>query len=118
MTDTTTDNNPTGGTAPADVLAEVARWREAGKDAAVATVIQTWGSAPRQAGSMLGISSEGELAGSVSGGCVEGAVLEEALEIMKTGTPKLLTFGVSDDEAWTVGLACGGTIRVFVEKVG
>lgn len=92
-------------------------WAEAGKNAALATVIETWGSAPRQAGAQLAISADGELAGSVSGGCVEGAVAAEAMEAMEDGTCRLLEFGVSDDDAFAVGLACGGTIRVFVEPV-
>ena len=101
-----------------DVLAHAARWRSEGKDVALATVITTWGSAPRPVGSQLAVSGDQEMVGSVSGGCVEGAVMAEALEIMKSDTPKVLEFGVSDDEAWEVGLACGGTIRVMVEKVG
>lgn len=99
---------------PETVLA----WTEKGKSVALATVIETWGSAPRQAGAQLAISGDGELAGSVSGGCVEGAVATEALEAMEDGHCKLLEFGVSDDDAFAVGLACGGTIRVFVEPVG
>lgn len=93
-------------------------WVEAEKTVALATVIETWGSAPRQAGAQLAISGEGELAGSVSGGCVEGAVAAEAMEAMEDGQCRLLEFGVSDDDAFAVGLACGGTIRVFVEPVG
>lgn len=93
-------------------------WHRAGKGAALATVVETWGSAPRQAGSQLAISGEGEIMGSVSGGCVEGAVVTEALEALADGRPRLLTFGVSDDTAFAVGLACGGTIRVLVEPVG
>lgn len=92
-------------------------WRRAGKGAALATVVQTWGSAPRQTGAQLAVSSDGELAGSVSGGCVEGAVTAEALEAIEDGKPRLLEFGVSDDDAFAVGLACGGTIRVLVEPV-
>ncbi len=84
----------------------------------MATAVETWGSAPRQAGSQLAISGDGQIMGSVSGGCVEGAVVTEALEAMQDGTPRLLTFGVSDDSAFAVGLACGGTIRVLVEPVG
>ncbi|WP_413873998.1 XdhC family protein [Albidovulum sp.] len=93
-------------------------WHRAGKGAAIATVIETWGSAPRQAGSQLAVSGAGEMAGSVSGGCVEGAVVEEALAALEDGRPRVLTFGVSDEEAFAVGLACGGTIRVLVEPVG
>ena len=106
-----------------DILHQACAWAGTGtgaadgKSAALATVITTWGSAPRRTGALLAISSEGELAGSVSGGCVEGAVLAEAQDIMSHGQPKILEFGVSDEEAWEVGLACGGTIRVFIEKV-
>lgn len=89
-----------------------------GKGAALATVIQTWGSAPRPVGSQLAVSSEAEIMGSVSGGCVEGAVVVEALEAMEDGTCRILEYGVSDEEAFAVGLACGGTIRVMVEPIG
>jgi len=102
-----------------DQVPEIAlQWVESGRSVALATVIETWGSAPRQPGALLAISSDGELAGSVSGGCVEGAVAAEALEAMEDGTCKLLKYGVSDDDAFAVGLACGGTIRIFVEPVG
>ena len=93
-------------------------WVNAGGRAALATVVETWGSAPRPAGSQLAISGEAELVGSVSSGCVEGAVVAEALEALDDGTPRLLEFGVSDSEAFAVGLACGGRIRVLVEPVG
>ena len=93
-------------------------WHRAGQGAALATVVETWGSAPRQAGSQLAISGTGEMAGSVSGGCVEGAVVTEALDALQDRKPRLLTFGVSDETAFAVGLACGGTIRVLVEPVG
>ncbi|MBT0956364.1 XdhC family protein [Alphaproteobacteria bacterium KMM 3653] len=102
-----------------DNTPEVAlRWHRAGAGAALATVVQTWGSAPRPVGSQLAISGAGEIAGSVSGGCVEGAVVAEALEALGDGQPRLLEYGVSDDDAFSVGLACGGTIRVLVEPVG
>lgn len=102
-----------------DDIPEVALdWHRAGKGAVLATVVQTWGSAPRPVGSQLAVSGTGEIQGSVSGGCVEGAVIVEALEAVEDGKPRLLTFGVSDDEAFAVGLACGGTIRVLVEPVG
>lgn len=94
------------------------RWHQAGTRAALATVIETWGSAPRPVGSQLAISGQGDIMGSVSGGCVEGAVVVEALEALDTGAPRLLEYGVSDDEAFAVGLACGGTIRILVEPVG
>lgn len=100
-----------------DILGAAAGWRDAGKQVALATVVSTWGSAPRPAGSQLAITDSGDFVGSVSGGCVEGAVVAEALEIMKSAKPKLLEFGVSDDDAWEVGLACGGRISVYVEKV-
>ncbi len=93
-------------------------WIDQGRRAALATVIETWGSAPRPVGSQLAISAEAELAGSVSGGCVEGAVVAEALEALEDGRPRVLDFGVSDDQAFAVGLACGGRIRVIVEPIG
>ncbi|MDJ0630251.1 MAG: XdhC family protein [Rhodobacter sp.] len=102
-----------------DDIPEIALdWHRTGKGAALATVVQTWGSAPRQVGSQLAISGEGEIAGSVSGGCVEGAVVVEATDALEDGASRILEFGVSDDEAFAVGLACGGTIRVMVEPVG
>ena len=93
-------------------------WHRAGRGAAIATVVETWGSAPRQAGSQLAIAGDGTMAGSVSGGCVEGAVVTEAMEALGDGKPRLLDFGVSDENAFAVGLACGGRIRVLVEPVG
>ncbi len=102
-----------------DRIPEIALdWMAAGKRAALATVVQTWGSAPRPAGSQLVISEEAEIMGSVSGGCVEGAVVAEALEALEDGECRVLEYGVSDDEAFAVGLACGGTIRIMVEPVG
>lgn len=92
-------------------------WALDGKGAALATVVETWGSAPRAAGSQLAISGAGEIMGSVSGGCVEGAVLLEALEAIAAGVPRLLSYGVADETAFAAGLACGGTIRVLVEPV-
>ena len=93
-------------------------WHRAGKGAALATVVETWGSAPRRVGAQLAISGDGQIEGSVSGGCVEGAVIVEALEAIEAGSHRLLEFGVSDEDAFAVGLACGGTIRVLVEPVG
>ena len=93
-------------------------WHRAGKGAVIATVVETWGSAPRPVGSQLVISGEGEIAGSVSGGCVEGAVVAEALDAIDSGKASVMSFGVSDDEAFAVGLACGGEIKVAVEPVG
>jgi xanthine/CO dehydrogenase XdhC/CoxF family maturation factor len=100
-----------------DVLRTALEWRDAGKSVALATVVQTWGSSPRPAGSSLVVADDGSFEGSVSGGCVEGAVIEAALEVMKSGRQRLLEFGVSDDDAWAVGLACGGQIQVLVEAV-
>lgn len=93
-------------------------WHRQGRGAVLATVVETWGSAPRQAGSQLVIDASGAIMGSVSGGCVEGAVILEAQEALQDGRPRLLTFGVSDDTAFAVGLACGGTIRILLEPVG
>ena len=93
-------------------------WYRAGKGAALATVVQTWGSAPRRVGAMLAVSGDGEMAGSVSGGCVEGAVVAEALEAIEDGAARMLEYGVADGDAFAVGLACGGTIRVLVQPVG
>jgi xanthine dehydrogenase accessory factor len=102
-----------------DLIPEQAlAWHRAGDRAALATVIETWGSAPRAVGSQMAISGIGRMAGSVSGGCVEGAVVEEAFVALQDGQSRVMTFGVSDDDAFAVGLACGGTIRVLVEPVG
>jgi xanthine dehydrogenase accessory factor/LAO/AO transport system kinase len=101
----------------AEILEQAARWREAGKGVALATVVSTWGSSPRPLGSKLAVDSEGAFIGSVSGGCVEGAVVTEALETIRDGKPRLLDFGVSNEQAWEVGLACGGKIAIFVERV-
>ena len=100
-----------------DILKAAEDWRKAGRSVALATVIETWGSAPRPVGSNLVIDEEGNFLGSVSGGCVEGAVVTEAMEVIGSGEPRVLEFGVADETAWKVGLSCGGTIRVFVEKV-
>lgn len=93
-------------------------WHRSGKGAALATVIETWGSAPRRVGAQLVVSGEGDMEGSVSGGCVEGAVVIEALEALEQGQSRILEYGVSDGDAFAVGLACGGTIRVLVEPIG
>ncbi len=104
---------------PFDNIPETALdWHRGGIGAALATVVQTWGSAPRRVGAQLAIGGDGRIAGSVSGGCVEGAVIVEAIEAMEAGEQRLLEFGVSDEDAFAVGLACGGTIRVLVEPVG
>ena len=100
-----------------DVLETAEAWRADGRLLALATVVETWGSAPRPVGSHLVIDEEGRFEGSVSGGCVEGAVISEAIEVIETGEPRMLEFGVADETAWRVGLSCGGKIRVYVEKV-
>ena len=100
-----------------DILQAAEDWQKAGHGVALATVVETWGSAPRPAGSSLVINDDGTFLGSVSGGCVEGAVVTEALDVIASGKPKMLEFGVADETAWNVGLSCGGTIRVFVEKL-
>jgi len=101
-----------------DVLTLAARWREQGERVAVATVVETWGSSPRPAGSQMAVSEGGRIAGSVSGGCIEGAVADAARAVMASGTPQLLSFGVTNERAWEVGLACGGRVSVFVERLG
>jgi xanthine/CO dehydrogenase XdhC/CoxF family maturation factor len=100
-----------------DILRTAEDWRKEGRAVALATVVETWGSAPRPVGSNLVIDNAGNFLGSVSGGCVEGAVVTEALDVIESGKPKVLEFGVADETAWKVGLSCGGTIRVYVEKV-
>jgi xanthine/CO dehydrogenase XdhC/CoxF family maturation factor len=103
--------------ADGDVLASAEKWRREGRDVAIATVVETWGSAPRPAGSHLIVDREGNFLGSVSGGCVEGAVIAEAAEVIRAGRPRLLEFGVADETAWQVGLSCGGKISVYLEKL-
>jgi len=100
-----------------DILQAAEEWRKSGRGVALATVVETWGSAPRGVGSSLVIDDQGNFLGSVSGGCVEGAVVTEAIDVIESGKPKTLEFGVADETAWKVGLSCGGTIRVYVEKV-
>ncbi len=100
-----------------DVLAEAARWRKEGRTVALATVVKTWGSSPRPVGSHLAIDQDRNFVGSVSGGCIEGAVIHEALEVMEEGKPRILQYGVTHEMAWEVGLACGGQVNVYVEKV-
>jgi xanthine/CO dehydrogenase XdhC/CoxF family maturation factor len=100
-----------------DLLALAERWSGEGRRVALATVIETWGSAPRPVGSHLVIDEAGHFEGSVSGGCVEGAVVSEAIEVIETGEPRILEFGVADETAWRVGLSCGGKIAVRVELI-
>ncbi|HET7334724.1 MAG TPA: XdhC family protein [Rhizomicrobium sp.] len=100
-----------------DVLETAANWLNAGHKVALGTVVKTWGSAPRPAGSQLAVRDDGAFTGSVSGGCIEGAVIEDALATMKDGKTRHREFGVSDADAWAVGLACGGKIEIFVEPV-
>jgi len=101
-----------------DLLAVAAGWRAQGERVAIATVVETWGSSPRPAGSRFSVSDAGHMAGSVSGGCIEGAVAEAAAATIQSGQPQLLDFGISDEAAWEVGLACGGKLKVFLEKLG
>jgi xanthine/CO dehydrogenase XdhC/CoxF family maturation factor len=101
-----------------EVLQRAADWSRTGLGVALATVVSTWGSSPRPAGSHLAVNERGELVGSVSGGCIEAAVVQEALLVIRDGRTRLLDFGVTNERAWEVGLACGGTIQVFVERVG
>ena len=100
-----------------NVLREAQQWREAGRSVAIATVVETWGSAPRPVGSHLVVDGDGLFLGSVSGGCVEGDVVVEAVDVIASGTPRLLEFGVADDLAWKAGLSCGGRIKVLVERL-
>jgi xanthine/CO dehydrogenase XdhC/CoxF family maturation factor len=100
-----------------DVLAQARTWREAGRGVALATVVSTWGSSPRPAGSQIAIDEAGAFVGSVSGGCIEGAVIREGLEAIRDGQIRLLDFGVSNEQAWEVGLTCGGKVQVLVERV-
>jgi xanthine/CO dehydrogenase XdhC/CoxF family maturation factor len=99
------------------VLEQALAWHKDGRGVALATVVTTWGSSPRPVGSKLAVDHEGSFIGSVSGGCVEGAVIESAQDVIRTGVPKLLDFGVTDEQAWDVGLACGGKVQIFVERL-
>jgi xanthine dehydrogenase accessory factor len=100
-----------------EVLDDIERWRSSGKRVALARVVAVDGSGPRLPGAAMAVSEDGEVAGSVSGGCVEGAVLTEALDVLERGSPRLLTYGIADEDAFAVGLTCGGTIHVFVEPL-
>lgn len=100
-----------------DILSTAARWRAEGRPVALATVIATWGSSPRPVGSQMAVDGDGAMVGSVSGGCIEGAVVHEARNVLADGEPRLLRFGVTDAMAWEVGLACGGKVEVYVEAV-
>jgi xanthine dehydrogenase accessory factor len=100
-----------------EILVDLERWRSAGKQVALARVIDIEGSGPRDPGAAMAVSEDGEVAGSVSGGCVEGAVVTEALQILETGDRRLVSFGYSDDDAFAVGLTCGGTIHLFIEPL-
>ena len=104
-------------TSDEDVLGTAAGWLAEGEQVAIATVTETWGSSPRPAGSQMAVTASGRMAGSVSGGCIEGAVAEAAQKSMATGAPQLLDFGVTNERAWEVGLACGGKLKVFVEAL-
>jgi xanthine/CO dehydrogenase XdhC/CoxF family maturation factor len=99
------------------VLEQAAAWTEAGKQVAIATVIETWGSSPRPVGSQIAVDADGNFVGSVSGGCIEGAVVHTAREVIADGQPRHIDFGVSNEMAWEVGLACGGKIALYVEPL-
>jgi len=116
MTDTPHTENASANTD--DVLASAAAWARAGEQVSIATVTETWGSSPRPAGSQMAVTASGRMAGSVSGGCIEGAVADAAQRTMANGTPQLLDFGISNERAWEVGLACGGKLKVFIERLG
>ena len=103
--------------AAVDVLEQVRRWQAAGKGVALATVVTTWGSSPCAAGSHLAVNADSAFVGSVSGGCIEGAVVTEALQVIADGRPRQLEYGVTDEMAWSSGLACGGTVKIYVERV-
>jgi xanthine dehydrogenase accessory factor len=101
-----------------DIFSQAVAWHSAGETVALATVIDTWGSAPRPRGSQMALTRSGRMAGSVSGGCIEGAVAEAAQATMETGVPQTLEYGITNERAWEVGLACGGRLSVFLERIG
>jgi xanthine/CO dehydrogenase XdhC/CoxF family maturation factor len=113
--DTVTDNDTFADVD--DVLQRAGEWLKEDRQVALATVVATWGSSPRPVGSQLVVDDRGNMLGSVSGGCIEGAVVEEARQAMSGKRSKLLEFGVSDEQAWEVGLSCGGTVQVYVEPM-
>ena len=100
-----------------ELLKIVSSWQKSKNKVAIVTVIETWGSSPRPVGSIMAVNDNNEIIGSVSGGCIEAAVFSEALEVIKTGNQKILDFGITNSQAWDVGLTCGGKIKVFIEKV-
>jgi len=108
---------PTGNSPEDEVLAQSVKWLDEGRQVAMATVVGTWGSSPRPVGSQLAVDDRNNMVGSVSGGCIEGAVVHEAREVMRSSKPRLLEYGVSDEQAWEVGLACGGTVKVYIEPL-
>lgn len=111
------EGNVTTASRDDDVLGQALAWRRTGKKVALATVVSTWGSSPRPVGSALAVDEVGSFVGSVSGGCIESAVVHEALEVIKEGKPRVLNYGITNERAWDVGLACGGQVRLFVERV-
>ncbi len=111
-------NDPITAGTQRDELQTAEMWMRSGREVAIATVVETWGSAPRPTGSHLVVDEDGNFEGSVSGGCVEGEVISQAQDVILTGEPRMLEFGVADETAWRVGLSCGGRIRVYVERVG
>lgn len=110
-------SGPNTGILQDDELQTALAWLDEGRTVARAAVVSTWGSSPRPTGSQMVVDADGNMVGSVSGGCIEGAVVDAAKQTMKDGKPQMLEFGVSDEQAWEVGLACGGTVHVYVEKV-
>ncbi len=100
-----------------NILEQALQWKEQGHGVALATVIETWGSAPRPAGAQLAVNDEGAFSGSVSGGCIEGEVVERALDVIRAGAPQMCDFEISNTRAWEVGLACGGSIKIYIEPM-